>query len=178
MISYYLSRAKASGPGRRARPTARSTGAARRRRKRSPSLPMILNTNYHDAANNSENHNNTIIIVIIDNTNNIAILNNYNYTYKCIPYDMLGVACRDPPSARSPRETPLRDMGAAPRNQAPRSHFLAWIVEPPGCHCTDALGGEKHIVECQPLLGALPPSSDPHHVSASLHTTVARNKLC
>ena len=31
----------------------------------------------------------------------------------------------------------MREMGGAPRNPAPRNHFLAWIVEPPGCHCTD-----------------------------------------
>ena len=24
-----------------------------------------------------------------------------------------------------------------------RSHFLVWIVKPPGCHCTDAFGGEQ-----------------------------------
>ena len=28
-----------------------------------------------------------------------------------------------------------------PRNQAPRNHFLAWTFELPGCHCTDAFGG-------------------------------------
>ena len=31
----------------------------------------------------------------------------------------------------------LREMGGAPRNLAPRSHFLARIVKPSGCHCTD-----------------------------------------
>ena len=30
-----------------------------------------------------------------------------------------------------------REMGGAPRNLAPRSHFLAWTVKPSGCHCTD-----------------------------------------
>ena len=29
-------------------------------------------------------------------------------------------------------------MGGAPRNPAPRNHVLARIVEPSGCHCTDA----------------------------------------
>ena len=29
---------------------------------------------------------------------------------------------------------PLRDMGGAPRNPAPRNHFLVWIVKSPGCH--------------------------------------------
>ena len=28
-------------------------------------------------------------------------------------------------------------MGGAPRNPAPASHFLAWIVKPSGCHGTD-----------------------------------------
>ena len=48
-----------------------------------------------------------------------------------------------------------REMGGAPRNPAPRNRFLAWIVKPSGCHCTDASGG-KNIVECRPLSGALP----------------------
>ena len=30
-----------------------------------------------------------------------------------------------------------REMGGAPRNPAPRSHFLVWIVTPSSCHCTD-----------------------------------------
>ena len=49
---------------------------------------------------------------------------------------------------------PLREMGGAPRNPAPRNHFLVWIVKPSGCHCTDAFGG-TNIVECPPLSGAL-----------------------
>ena len=28
-------------------------------------------------------------------------------------------------------------MGGALGNPAPRNHFLAWIVKPSGCHCTD-----------------------------------------
>ena len=31
----------------------------------------------------------------------------------------------------------LREMGGAPRNPAPGNHFLAWIVQPSGCHCTN-----------------------------------------
>ena len=31
----------------------------------------------------------------------------------------------------------LREMGGAPRNPAPRNHFLAWTAKPSGCHCTD-----------------------------------------
>ena len=33
--------------------------------------------------------------------------------------------------------THVRNMGGAPRNLAPRSHFLVWIVKPSSCHCTD-----------------------------------------
>ena len=50
----------------------------------------------------------------------------------------------------------MKEMGGAPRNPAPRNHFFVWIVKPSGCHCTDAFGGTKPIVECRPLLGALP----------------------
>ena len=35
-------------------------------------------------------------------------------------------------------------MGGAPRNPAPRNHFLVRIVEPSGCHCTDAFGGKRY----------------------------------
>ena len=38
----------------------------------------------------------------------------------------------------------VREMGGAPRNLAPRSRFLVWIVEPSGCHCTGACGGNTH----------------------------------
>ena len=31
----------------------------------------------------------------------------------------------------------MREMGGAPRNPAPRGHFLVRIVKPSGCHCTD-----------------------------------------
>ena len=31
----------------------------------------------------------------------------------------------------------LREMGGAPRDPAPRNHFLVRIVKPSGCHCTD-----------------------------------------
>ena len=30
----------------------------------------------------------------------------------------------------------IREMEGAPRNPAPRNHFLVWIVKPSGCHCT------------------------------------------
>ena len=48
----------------------------------------------------------------------------------------------------------MREMRGAPGNPAPRSHFLAWLVKPQGCHCTDALGGEK-VAERRPPLEAL-----------------------
>ena len=35
-------------------------------------------------------------------------------------------------------------MGGVPRNPAPGNHFLAWIVKPSGCHCTDAFGGKTY----------------------------------
>ena len=53
----------------------------------------------------------------------------------------------------------LREMGGAPRNPAPRNHCLAWIVKPPGCHCTDALGGNKYRRVPTPL-GSTSPFSD------------------
>ena len=50
---------------------------------------------------------------------------------------------------------PLREMGDAPRNPAPRNHLLVGIAKPSGCHCTDALG-RTTSVECRPLLGIVP----------------------
>ena len=37
----------------------------------------------------------------------------------------------------------FREMAGAPRIPAPGNHFLTWIVKPSGCHCTDAIGGNK-----------------------------------
>ena len=37
-----------------------------------------------------------------------------------------------------------REVGGAPMIQAPRNHFLVWIVKPSGRHCTDALGGKTY----------------------------------
>ena len=53
------------------------------------------------------------------------------------------------------RQEFLREMVGAPKNPAPSHHFWVWIVKPSGCHCTDAFGGQN-IVECRPLIGALP----------------------
>ena len=52
-------------------------------------------------------------------------------------------------------------MGGAPRNPAPRNHFLVWIVKPSGCHCTDGhltsrVFTEDQQISCQSPLGALP----------------------
>ena len=48
-----------------------------------------------------------------------------------------GVAARSVPVLVLRRQDDAREMGGAPRNPAPRSHFLVWIVKPSGCHCTD-----------------------------------------
>ena len=56
----------------------------------------------------------------------------------------------------------LGEMGGAPRNPAPRKHFLLWTVKPSGCHCTDACGGNSCRRVPNLLLGALPPFSGHH----------------
>ena len=38
----------------------------------------------------------------------------------------------------------VRQMGGAPRNPASKNHFVVWIVESSGCHCTDAFGGDNY----------------------------------
>ena len=50
----------------------------------------------------------------------------------------------------------IREMGGAPRNPAPRNHFLVWIVKPSGCHCTEALGGKKYRRVPTPLRSTYP----------------------
>ena len=40
-------------------------------------------------------------------------------------------------SSENPDCSDLREMGGAPRNLAPRNHFLVRIVKPSDCHCTD-----------------------------------------
>ena len=50
----------------------------------------------------------------------------------------------------------LREMGGAPRNPAPRNHFLLGIAKPSGCHCTDALGGNKYRRVHTPLRSTSP----------------------
>ena len=58
----------------------------------------------------------------------------------------MGVAAAAARSARAqaPRGdfSSIRERGSAPRNPAPRNHFLVWIVQPSGCQCTDAFGGK------------------------------------
>ena len=44
----------------------------------------------------------------------------------------------------------------APRNPAPRNHFLVWIVKSPGCHCTDAFGGKEYRRVPTPLRSTSP----------------------
>ena len=38
-------------------------------------------------------------------------------------------------------------MGGAPRNRAPRNHFLVWTVKPSGCHCTDGHSTSRAFTE-------------------------------
>ena len=51
---------------------------------------------------------------------------------------------------------PIREMGGAPRNPAPRNHLLVWIVKSPGCHCTDAFGGKQYRRVPTPLRSTSP----------------------
>ena len=55
---------------------------------------------------------------------------------------------------------PLREMGGAPRNRAPRNHFSVWTVKPSGCHCTHACGGNQYRRVPTPLRSTSP-FSDP-----------------
>ena len=50
-------------------------------------------------------------------------------------------------AARSVEPPPLREMGGAPRNPAPRDHFLVWIVKRSGCHCTDGHSTSRVFTE-------------------------------
>ena len=47
-------------------------------------------------------------------------------------------------------------MGGAPRNPAPRNHFLVRIVKPSGWHCTDAFGGKADRRVPTPLRSTSP----------------------
>ena len=94
----------------------------------------------------------------------IHMLYIYIYIYICRPCASCSASrtsstCAAPAARRRPRRgrnAPvgailpyLREMGGAPRNPAPRNHFLAWIVKSPGCHCTDAFDAQQ----TPPLLG-------------------------
>ena len=76
-------------------------------------------------------------------------------------------------------------MGGAPRNPAPRNHFMVWIVKPSGCHCADGHftsivhWGSTNIVACRPPLGALALSLSLVHLAAVvvLHRLVGRQDL-
>ena len=52
----------------------------------------------------------------------------------------------------------IREMGGAPRNPAPRNHFLVRIVKSPGCHRKDAFGGEEYRRVPTPLRSTSPSS--------------------
>ena len=41
----------------------------------------------------------------------------------------------------------VREMGGAPRNLAPRNHFLVWIVKPSGCRCEDGHLASRVVTE-------------------------------
>ena len=58
------------------------------------------------------------------------------------------------------RFSELREMGGAPRNPAPRNHFLVWIVKPSGCNCTDAPGGKTYRRVPTPLSSTSPFSDE------------------
>ena len=83
---------------------------------------------------------------------------------------LLRLEAQSKPFARSdgidpvPKERgEVREMGGAPRNLAPRNHFLVQIVKPSGRHCADGHSTSRVftedqliVVECRPPLGALP----------------------
>ena len=45
----------------------------------------------------------------------------------------------------------VKEMWGAPRNPAPRNHFLVWIVKPSGCHCTDGHLTSRVVTEDQQI---------------------------
>ena len=57
----------------------------------------------------------------------------------------------------------IREMGGAPRNPAPRNHFVVRIVKPSSWHFTDGhltsrafTEDQQKVAECRPPSGALP----------------------
>ena len=62
-------------------------------------------------------------------------------------------------SAVAPASPTLREVGDAPRNPAPRNHFLVWILKSPGCHCPDAFGGKDYRRVPTPLRSPSPLSA-------------------
>ena len=75
---------------------------------------------------------------------------------------------------------PIREMGGAPRNPAPRNHFLARIVKPAGCHCTDAFGGKRNRGVPTPLRSTSPfsgTSCHSRHGESGASWTTARSQL-
>ena len=55
------------------------------------------------------------------------------------------------PSGQAAALQPIREMGGAPWNPAPRNHFLVWIVSPSGCHCTDGRLTSRVLTEDQQI---------------------------
>ena len=58
----------------------------------------------------------------------------------------------------------MREMGGAPRNPAPGNHLWVRIVEPPGCHGTDAFDGKEYRRVPTPLRSTSPFSDDTLHI--------------
>ena len=50
-----------------------------------------------------------------------------------------------------------------PRNPAPRNHLFVWMVEPSGCHCTDASSGGKTYRRVPTSLRSTSPVSEKWH---------------
>ena len=47
-------------------------------------------------------------------------------------------------------------MGGAPRNPAPKNHFLVCIFKPSGCHCTNGHLTSRAFTEDQRILCSVP----------------------
>ena len=101
------------------------------------------NTN-NTITNNTTNNNTTNNNTNKDNNNNNKKnkTNNNNHTFFRLRACPLGHDIFTP--ARD-HQSEIREMGGAPRNPAPRNHFLVWIVKPSGCHCADVFLVETDI---------------------------------
>ena len=61
----------------------------------------------------------------------------HNHTFMHTPFKVRVGSGRTFKCPAHPVGGGIREMGGAPRNPAPRNHFLVWIVKPSGWHCTD-----------------------------------------